>query len=190
MQLLAYLGALCVALFLAFFLPSHFLSVRDQIGRTSVAPTPSVPAVAPQRQSRPETTGAAARDLPEQSSAAASVTETAASTEKASANPAPTLLPPSSEAVNTLGRPAAAALTEHKSAAKPKANKRSAVRHTKAERKVASRKRDTRMVANRPDSESRPLDGLAFWWKPQSRKDRTSERVHARFADPTEFWWR
>jgi hypothetical protein len=190
MQLLAYLGALCVALFLAFFLPSHFLSVRDQIGRTSATATRSVPAIPPPRQSRPETTGTAARDLPEQSSAPASVAETGASTEKLSANPAPTLAPPSSEAVNTVDRPAAAAVTDHKSASKPKANKRNAVRQIKAERKLASRKRDTRMVANRLDSESRPLDGLEFWWKSQSRKDRTSERVHARFAHPTEFWWR
>ena len=217
MQLLAYLGGLCAALLLAFYLPSHLLSVREQM-RTQVSESKTVRTAAPPRESR-VTTGASPSENSHRSREPERVSErqVSAGQSLATAPPAsiseplqsqvpgedaprvsvdrtPVASSPArvSQPFQRPGPQAATRNSEHNSKSKPKPQKKAVVTtQAKTQSKAASQARIAQVPAKRQDSEiTTSLDGLDFWWKKPSKKERGGERMEARYADPTEFWWR
>jgi hypothetical protein len=176
--------AVCAALFLALYLPSHLLSVRDQIRRPSASQTRADRIVARPRQPAQEMTGAAPRDFSKPSSPVASIPDTEVSTEQRSEKLSSTPIPPVSEAVKEKPPPARAGTPEHKPVSKPKTHRKIVARPAKVQRKIALRKREPRIAANWQESEPRSLDGLEFWWKDRSRNERQREALHAGFRRP------
>jgi hypothetical protein len=217
MQLLAYLGGLGAALLLAFYLPSHLLSVREQM-RTQVSESKTVRTAAPPRESR-ATSGANPSEKSDNSRESERVSERPVSAGRTLATSPPAsvseplqpqvpradarrvsvdrTLPASPPAPlsEPLQPPVAQAVTrnsEHNSKSKPKLRKKVVViTQAKTQNKAASQTRIARVPPKRQESEiTASLDGLEFWWKKPSKKERGGERMEARYADPTEFWWR
>jgi hypothetical protein len=193
MQLVTYLGGITVALLLAFYLPSHLLTVREQM-RRSLTETKSVRMIpAPPPKASPQSTDARSSEALEIPAALTSVPEKDPRATKAverTPEPPPITYTPHESPVRQS--PAKAAQRGHR---EQEANlpKNVAGHIPREPRKLASRPAKVAVRSETIPRAEKPEDGrkfaadVDFWWK--KLKDRGAKNRHAGL-DPTDFWWR